>query len=83
MVFATLSHQVNFTSWFYVYSFLVVFTTLSHQNVASEFHMYESQASEDTVDVEGLSHWSRELIMKYIFLTGEDRVISEGGESSN
>ena len=27
--------------------------------------MYESQASEDKVDVEKLSHWFKELIMKY------------------
>ena len=37
---------------------LVVFATLSHQNMASEFHMYESPASEDKDDVERLSHWS-------------------------
>ena len=56
---------MNFISWFYVYSFLVVFAMLSHQNMASEFHTYESQASEDKVDVERLSNWSRGLIMEY------------------
>ena len=35
--------------------------------MASEFLMYESQASEDKVDVERLSHWSRELIKMYFF----------------
>ena len=33
--------------------------------MASELHMYESQVSEDKVDVKGLFHWSRELIKKY------------------
>ena len=60
-----LPHWATSISWLYVYSLLVVFATLSRQNMASEFHMYESQASENKVDVERLSHWFRELIKKY------------------
>ena len=48
---------------------------LSHQNMASELHMYESQVSEDKVDVKGLSHWSRELIKKY-FLQKKEKEMS-------
>ena len=41
------------------------------------------QVSEDKVDVERLSHWSRELIKKYFLKMKKEMYVSEGGESSN
>ena len=72
-----MSHQVNIISWFYVYSFLVVFAKLSHQNTASEFHTYESQASENKADVKRLSHWSRGLIMEYFLQERTELLVRE------
>ena len=39
--------------------------------------MYKLQASEDKVDVERLSHWSRELIMKYFLQERTEMSVKE------
>ena len=44
---------------------------------ASKFHMYELQVSEDKVDVERLSHWSRELIKKYFLKMKKEMSVKE------
>ena len=39
--------------------------------------MYELKVSEDKVDVERLSHWSRELIKKYFLQKKKEMLVKE------